>query len=313
MVGTVGKKILMCFAVVCVACSVVIAVVEPEHALQNVLTRWMNIHGIQRTTKMLPGYTVRYYEGGSENKETVVLLHGIGGNAATSWFRLLPKLAATYHVLAPDLISANFSALTNTSQYSLLMDKNLVQVLLRDRGVTSAQFVGVSFGGLLALHLAAERPALVTSLALITPVGYDVDALAANLNAQGDNAGKWFYQNLFQHPLPVPDVLLAGQYDRINILAHNIPSLLKQICARETLLPDLAGITQPTMVIWGKEDKIFPIATARPVVDAISDVDFLVYEDCGHGVVWDQPELLERNLVTFLSNHTKKGRVNGTD
>lgn len=276
--------------------------IGPENALQKILRTYFQVQGIERAYANTPNYRIAYYEGGKEHKETVILLHGLGGNATTSWFRLLPVLTKKYHVIAPDLIFANFADYIQNSTYSITTDTRLVEQLMQAKQVDSYHIAGLSVGGLIAMHVAQNNPDAVKSVALITPAGHNLQELTERLTSKGDNAGEWFYKNLFQHPFPVPDFILAGQFERINTIVKAIPAMLG--ANQHELTPRYTDIVQPTLVLWGKDDKILPIKYATSLVEALPSATLQALSDCGHGVVWDQPKLLEKALLSFLHDQT---------
>lgn len=296
------RTILFAFISILLVSTIAVFAVGPENALHKILKAYLSSQGIERRFTSTPRYNIAYFEGGENNKETVILLHGAGGNAITSWFRLLPTLVKKYHVIAPDLIFANLADYLKNNTYSISLDTFLVDDLVRAKRISQYHIAGLSVGGLIAMHVAQNNPEAVQSVMLITPAGHNLEQLTAVLTSKGDKAGEWFYKNLFQHPFPVPDFILAGQFKRINAIVQSIPNMLKS--SGHELTPRYADIRQPTLILWGKDDKILPISFATPLVQALPQASLQTLTDCGHGVVWDQPTLLEQALLTFLNDQT---------
>ena len=116
------------------------------------------------------GFVVPYLEAGQG--EPVVLLHS-GGLSSRQWARLSVELARTHRALAPDLLGyADGSPWPAGQPFDLGQDVELAVALAELSG--PAHFVGHSYGGLLALHVAMRRPELVRSLALYEPVAFGV-------------------------------------------------------------------------------------------------------------------------------------------
>src|SRR3712207_2906196 len=99
----------------------------------------------------------------------LVLLHGAGDNAL-DWRWVMPALAATHRVYAPDLPGSPESA-RPTADYSPAFFERFVASFLGALGIARAAMVGNSLGGLIALRLALSEPARVMALVLVDSAG----------------------------------------------------------------------------------------------------------------------------------------------
>lgn len=107
---------------------------------------------------------VHYLEWGRSSATPVVCLHG-GGQTAYMWEELGAALAPTHHVFAPDLPGHG-----DTDPIEAMDRRSLaatIPPLLDAFGIERAAFVGASLGGIISITLAADRPDLVGSIALI--------------------------------------------------------------------------------------------------------------------------------------------------
>jgi pimeloyl-ACP methyl ester carboxylesterase len=103
----------------------------------------------------------------------VLLIHS-GGFSSRQWRKLADMLAPTYHVLAPDLLGYGASGPWPVGEpFHFRQDLAALQALLGDQSAP-AHVVGHSYGGLLALKLALERPAAVRSIAVFEPVAFGI-------------------------------------------------------------------------------------------------------------------------------------------
>jgi pimeloyl-ACP methyl ester carboxylesterase len=99
--------------------------------------------------------------------EAVVLLHGFG-ESSWSWRKVMPELARSFRVVAPDLNGFGWTERPrDPPSYTLEGQERLVLGVLAALRVTRAQFVGHSYGGTLTLFLASRHPDLVRSMVLI--------------------------------------------------------------------------------------------------------------------------------------------------
>lgn len=120
----------------------------------------------EREARVL-GYRMRYLTGGVG--EPVLLLHGLA-DCKESWRRLLPALAQRHRVFAPDLLGCGASEKPCIS-YSLWALAAYTRHFLDAVGVETANIVGHSLGGGLALHLYIQYPERVQRLALVASGG----------------------------------------------------------------------------------------------------------------------------------------------
>jgi pimeloyl-ACP methyl ester carboxylesterase len=99
--------------------------------------------------------------------QVVVLLHGFG-ESSYSWRRVMPELARSFRVVAPDLNGFGWTERPRDPlSYTREGQERLVLGVLGALGVTRAQFVGHSYGGSLTLFLASRHPDLVRSMVLV--------------------------------------------------------------------------------------------------------------------------------------------------
>jgi pimeloyl-ACP methyl ester carboxylesterase len=59
-------------------------------------------------------------------------------------------------------------------------------------------------------------------------------------------------------------------------------------------------ITHPTLVIWGEEDRVFPIAVGEELHQTIKGSRFTRIPKAGHIPQWERPDLVNQELITFI-------------
>ena len=123
----------------------------------------------QRTE--VEGLPTRYLSAGTTGPP-LVLLHGVGDNAF-DWHWVMPALASTHRVYAPDLPGSGGSAkpLDTDYDYSPAFFTRFVAAFLDALEIDRAVVVGNSLGGLVGLRLALAEPERVTALGLVSSAG----------------------------------------------------------------------------------------------------------------------------------------------
>lgn len=110
------------------------------------------------------------YIDGGHGKQTVVMLHGLAASK-DAWRDLMGELPpGHWHTLAPDLLGFGDSPKPQWNKYTVQDHANAVLALIKQRGISGPiVIVGHSMGCLVAVHIAAARPRLVSRLVLHEP------------------------------------------------------------------------------------------------------------------------------------------------
>jgi pimeloyl-ACP methyl ester carboxylesterase len=264
------------------------------------LNRW----GIEERSLQAGKYRFHLYEGGKNNTQTVILLHGFGGNALFSWMELMPSLSKKYHVIAPDLLASNFLRL-DPKNYSVDSEVELVLQMMAALQIPHASFVGLSVGGWISMIIALEHPQLVDRLILVESAGVKMEVPElAHLILTDRETAKHFMNLLFYSPPPLPGFVL----DQLIKSSLRIKSKYEAVFmgfiqnSQDRLLDDrVRGITQPTLIIHGREDKVIPLEVGERLHQLIPHSEMIVLEKSGHGAVWDSPWKLKNAILDFLS------------
>src|SRR5215217_6031015 len=213
------------------------------------------------------GLPVRYLTAGTG--PPLVLLHGAGDNAL-DWHWVIPALAATHRVYAPDLPGSPMSA-RPAADYSPAFFERFVAAFVDALHLGRATFVGNSLGGLIALRLALSEPARFTALVLVDSAGLGraINPAFTSVNVPGiSEAAIPFWRT----PAGAPREWLAEQR-RLALSPGYLEAHLTVLRAqvglggqREVLVDRLPLLKVPTLVVWGTRDRVFPKSQAREAV-----------------------------------------------
>jgi pimeloyl-ACP methyl ester carboxylesterase len=253
----------------------------------------------------------------------LVLLHGAGDNAL-DWRLVMPTLAATHRVYAPDLPGSPDSA-RPAADYSPAFFERFVVTFVNSLGIGRATYVGNSLGGLIALRLALSEPARVAALVLVDSagLGYAINPAFTSVTFPGlGEAAIPFWRTpvgayqrawgrtalLFAHSTSVPREWLAEQR-RLALApgyleAHLtvLRALVSPLGQRKVLMDRLHFLKIPTLVVWGARDRVFPQSQAREAVSRLQEGSLALIPDCGH---MPHVECPDHFLVAFEEFHTK--------
>ena len=257
-------------------------------------------------------YHTNYHEQGEGFP--VLLIHGSGPgvSAWANWRLVIPELAKTAKVLAPDMVGFGY---TQRPEGIALNMKTWVQQaidFLDARNIEQTDIVGNSFGGALAIAMAIEHPKRIRRVVLMGAMGVNFK-ISEGLDAVWgytpsiENMKKML--NLFVYDKSIAsDDLAAMRYE-----ASIEPGFQESFSAmfpkpRQEWVdfmayPDeeIAKITHPTLIIHGREDQVIPIANSYKLINLIDDAQLHVFGHCGHWTQIEQIEKFNTLVANFLS------------
>jgi pimeloyl-ACP methyl ester carboxylesterase len=247
----------------------------------------------------------------------LILLHGPAAYGA-QWRHVIPELAATHRVIAPDLPGHGASDPIDPPLDSAFV-AGWLDDLIECTCPIPPVLVGHTLGGAMAARFAGERRDRVGTLVLVDALGLSPfqpsPAFGAALHAflahptEGTLDGLWS-QCLFG--LPEVRSRLAAQWDAINtytldrIQAPGHLSSLSLLMDQFGIpaIPDdiLARIAAPTTLIWGREDRATPLAAAQRA-SARFGWPLHVIDGAADDPTLDQPDAFLCTLRQALERH----------
>jgi pimeloyl-ACP methyl ester carboxylesterase len=254
----------------------------------------------------------------------LVLLHALG-ESAFDWRWVLPALARTHCVYAPDLPGFGYSA-KPSADYSPAFFARFVSAYLDALGLERTALVGNSIGGLAALRLALSEPARVSALGLVasaglgrevtyalrlpTLPGYGEAAVACTKTPLGASQRAWSrVPLLFGRPERVPGEWITEQtkiaqlpgFTEATMVALRAHVVMRG--QRELLVDQLPHWGMPTLIIWGKRDRVFPYAQAKEAVSSLREGCLELVTGCGHLPHVERPDRFATILGEFLDEY----------
>jgi len=233
------------------------------------------------------GSRLRYLEIGSGDGAPVLLLHGFGADL-NGWMFNQPALAEGRRVLALDLPGHGGSSREVGAGDGAVLSQ-AVEGFLAALDPGPVHLVGHSMGGAIAVLLAARRPDLVRTLTLIAPAGLGPEINAAFIDgfvrASRRKDAVAVLQMLVHDPAMVSRTMVEDvlRFKRLDGVTAALDTVARAWFAggRQTLdlTAAVAGLALPVQVIWGRDDRIIPVAHADAVAPA---VPVHVLEAAGH-------------------------------
>ena len=253
------------------------------------------------------GVRLRYAEAGATDAPPVILLHGYT-DSSFSYSRVLPALAAKYHVYALDQRGHGDSE-RPAKGYAITDFAADVLAFMDAKGLRRATVVGHSMGSFVAQQVAASAPGRVERLVLIgsaTTLRNDVVAELRNAVDELRDDGpvpeefvREFQTSTVHAPLP------AEFMERVVAESRKVPARVWRAAAAAFLADEPGGrlgqIKAPTLIIWGDRETVFPRAEQDALVRQLSDAVLKVYEETGHSPQWERPAEFVKDLDDFMA------------
>jgi pimeloyl-ACP methyl ester carboxylesterase len=233
------------------------------------------------------GQTIHYWDVGTG--PAVVLMHGLGSSREHDWIYAIGPLAEKYHVLAMDQIGFGESE-KPLIDYSIQTYVDFLNEFLRQMKVEKADLVGESLGGWIVALYAAEQSSSremvpVEKLVLVDAAGLPQTQALPPLNPSSLEQTRKLMQAVFYDTSWLDEAALRRIFS--SILATNdgytIHSLLSNPALKSEMMTDKMGeIHVPTLVLWGKQDALLPLASGERYAAGIAGAQLISFDKCGH-------------------------------
>jgi pimeloyl-ACP methyl ester carboxylesterase len=243
-------------------------------------------------TLPIEGTTMEYIRFGT-GREVMIMLPGLGDGLRTMKGTAMP-MAAMYRMFAKDFTVYAFSRRDHIPQGSTTCDMAEDVLFAMDAlGIEKAHVMGVSMGGMIAQHLAADHPdrilrlALVVTCPVINPIaenciaGWIRDAQRDDHTALMDSNLRLIYSDAYYRKNKRLVPMLAkltkpDSYDRFLRQA--------EACLTHDAREKLSRIQAPTLVVGGEQDRVVGGEPSRELAASIPGATLHMYEQWGHGL-----------------------------
>lgn len=268
------------------------------------------------------GSAVNYVEYGPTAERTgrdLILVHGLAG-CWQNWLETLPHFGAHHRVLALDLPGFGHSPMPPW-EISVPAYGTLLRGFCEALGVgSSAAIVGNSLGGFIAAEAIITEPGGFERMALVAAAGISssrirpepaqlagrlVVGMAPLALAFQDGAMRRprlrsaAFRSVFRYPARLRRELLFEQYTN----GGGRPAFLPSVAAVSgyDFLDRLAGVETPTLIVWGRDDMIVPVADAGGYSSLLRNSQTVILADTGHCAMLERPVRFNRLLESFAS------------
>lgn len=227
---------------------------------------------------------------------TLLFLHGWRANAHI-WAPVIAHLSTdhmTYYLL--DLPGFGTSE-TPKHPFTTHDYAEVVRAVITKLNLKNLTLVGHSFGGRIALALAAAHPNLLKKLILINSAGISKNTTKKKLVRTAARIVKPFFKPSWMQGLRAKIYKKIGSEDYLE--TPELQATFQNIID-EDLTPLLSKIQHPTHLIWGEDDTQTPVEDAHTMKREIPNATLTILKNTGHFTFLDQPEKVAHEIASFL-------------
>jgi pimeloyl-ACP methyl ester carboxylesterase len=252
------------------------------------------------------GAKINYLEAGDPAKPTVILLHGLGGSTA-NWAMNVAALSQNYHVIALDQVGFGKSD-KPFLKYRVGTFVDFLDKFMSELKIESASLVGNSMGGWVAALMAIKYPNRVNKIVLadaagIVPPNFG-EAQVYQLNNSTRDEIRANMKLIFANPALQNNEALVDQFMTARVSSNDggtINSIIESIKRKEDFLNGRLGeIKKPTLIIWGKQDGLLPVADAYSFNKGIAGSEIMIFDACGHAPQFEKAADFNKAVLEFF-------------
>jgi pimeloyl-ACP methyl ester carboxylesterase len=285
---------------------------------------------IKNQTITVDGQTIFYREAGDkDNAPTILLLHGFP--TSSHMFRnLIPALADKFHLVAPDYPGFGYSSMPTIDKFEYTFDHlaEIVDKFISQIGVERYSLYVMDYGAPVGYRLAVKHPEKIEALIVqngnayeeglgefweplrtywIDPNTRNKDALKKFLTVEGT---RWQYthgvknENAISPDNWIHDQLLLDRPGNNEIQLQLFYDYKSNLPLYPHWQEYFRKYQPPALVVWGKNDIIFPKEGAIPYQRDLKNIQIHLL-NTGHFALEEEGELIADLIIRFLSTNRR--------
>ncbi len=275
-------------------------------------------------TESIDGLNIAYREAGDPSRPTILLLHGFP--TSSHMFRnLISVLAENYHVIAPDFPGFGASDMPKAAEfeYSFANIARMMTTLLDRKDVDRYSVYLMDYGAPVGFRMFAEHPERVSGFVIQNGNAYEeglrefwdpIKAYWADPSTENGDALRGFLtldatKWQFTHGVQNPETISPDNYWHVQYLLDREGNqevqldLFLDYGTNVTEYPKWQALFRehqpPALLMWGKNDHIFPADGAHPYKRDLTDIEFHLL-DTGHFALEEYGPRIAERMIAFL-------------
>lgn len=283
----------------------------PHQAAKAGMALELNRVGLEAKQISIPGFDIHYLEGGAAEAEPLVLIHGFGASS-DNFIRVAAWLTKTHHVIVPDLPGFGESSKPDNVTYTIPEQVARVHALVEKLGYKKIHIGGSSMGGFIAAQYAVSHANEVASLWLLGPAGTE-KAFDSELRRMIEQSKE--IPLLAKTPEEFPAIMQLTM-SKPPFIPHSVKYVLAERAATNyplhrkifdqikppaspSLDSQINGLSTPTLVVWGKEDRALNYQAAEVYKAKMPNVQVVLMDGIGHLPMIEDAKQAAQDYLAF--------------
>ena len=262
------------------------------------------------------GMNIHYRdEGPKSDKAPIVLIHGTSASLHT-WDGWVEELKAQRRVIRFDLPAFGLTGPDPQNNYTIEHYAEVVIAVLDKLKVDNSVLAGNSLGGYIAWATAVLYPDRVSKLILVDASGYPYDPESVPLAfklSQNPIASRLLKNVL---PKSLVEKSIKNVYGNPDLVTEELVNRYYELSLREgnrsalkarfeqtlpgALIEKIHTINVPTLLIWGRKDRLIPLKFGKQFEQEIVNSELIVFDDLGHVPHEENPQATVSAVLKFL-------------
>lgn len=264
------------------------------------------------------GLTVHVRDEGRRYGPVIVLIHGSNASLHT-WEPWVKRLGGQYRIVSLDLPGHGLTGTHPSGDYDYPIFVDVVDKVLVKLGIDRATIGGNSMGGGVTWMYALAHPEKVEAMILVdaagaprwearkAPIGFRIARMPVLRDIAKIITPRSMIESSFKTSVSVKSVATPAAIDRYwELLRYpgNRAATIKRFSYTHNNHPatkvKLATLKMPTLILWGEEDNLIPVKSAKWFAEAIPESKLIIYPKVGHIPMEEVADHSAADVAAFL-------------
>lgn len=272
--------------------------------------------------ELAPGTIIHLRDEGPRDAFPVILMHGSNASLHT-WEPWVERLKDRYRVITFDFPAHGLSGPVPSRDYSTNAYVDIVSKVVANRGLTRFAIGGNSMGGGIAWRYAADNPSQIAALILVDaagqppskpndsmPLGFRIANTPILRDVAATVTPRALLESSFKQSVAVQAIATPAMIDRYwELLRYpgNRQATLDRFGGYRpaSRVDGLTGIQAPSLILWGRDDKVIPVASAAWFSAQLPNARVTILDDVGHIPMEEAPDRSLAPVLALLNEVSK--------
>ncbi|XP_057726494.1 uncharacterized protein LOC130941883 [Arachis stenosperma] len=255
----------------------------------------------------------------ASSKPNLLLIHGLGANALWQWGDVIRHVTPHFNVYVPDLLFFGGSHTSRAERSEGFQSECVMRVVEANGMVGRVTVVGLSYGGFVGYRMAAMYGEEVVERVVVCCSGVcmeekdikeglfpvsDLEEAACILVPQSPERLRELVGYTFFRPPPVAWLPSCFLSDFIDAMCRDYVEERRELIraiAKDRKLCDIPRISQPTLIIWGEHDQVFPLELGYRLKRHLGEnAQMVLIRNAGHALNVEKTSEFLTILISFL-------------